>query len=198
MRCLRIPESTPSSHNIPLLNIYLRPSQNIPFPPRIYLFFHCYMRPSQNLPLSLSIYPLLNIYILPSQNLPLPPAIYPPLFHDYVRCHRIPKCTPSSHNIPTLKLLYATLPEYTSPSQNLPPFPLLYATSQNLPLPPRIYPLLYKVTLSESTLPSLPPSQNVPPAPPSFKHLYATLPEFTPLSQNIPPFFTTMCDTSII
>ena len=40
--------------------------------------------------------------------------------------------------------------------------------SQNLPLPPRIYPL--------------------------FQLLYATLPESTPLSQNIPPFSTTMWD----
>ena len=40
--------------------------------------------------------------------------------------------------------------------------------SQNLPLPPRIYP--------------------------TFQQLYATLPESTPPSQNIPPFSTTVCD----
>ena len=33
------------------------------------------------------------------------------------------------------------------------------------------------------------PSQNIPP----FQHLYATLPESTPSSQNIPPFSTTIC-----
>ena len=57
------------------------------------------------------------------------------------------------------------LPESTPPSQDLPPFIVIMWSvfgSQNLPLPPRIYPL--------------------------FKQLYATLPECTPPSQNIPPF----------
>ena len=43
-----------------------------------------------------------------------------------------------------------------------------YGGSQNLPLPPRIYP--------------------------SFQQLYATLPEATPPSQNIPLLSTTICD----
>ena len=125
---------------------------------------------------------------------------------------------------PLFKNIYATLLEYTSLSHNigLPPiFHSYMRQSQNLPLPPRIHPSLLEYTpfsafiwdthriypsLPEYTLfytkwrsqnlpfpPSLPPSQNVPS--PSFKHLYATLPEFTPLSQIISPFFTTMWDT---
>ena len=77
--------------------------------------------------------------------------------------------------------------------------------SQNLPLPPRIYPPFQQLnaTLSEST----PPSKNIPPFSttiilcdplrihpslpeyPPFQQLYATLPESTPPSQNMPPLF---------
>ena len=54
--------------------------------------------------------------------------------------------------------------------------------SQNLPLPPGIYPSFQQLytTLPEST----PPSQNIPP----FQQLYATLPESTPPPRIYPPF----------
>ena len=64
----------------------MRPSQNLPLPPRIDTpFFGNYMRHSHNLPLPSKIYPLfLQLYvtlpesILPSQNLPRPPEYIPP------------------------------------------------------------------------------------------------------------------------
>ena len=77
--------------------------------------------------------------------------------------------------------------------------------SQNILLPPRIYPPFQQLyaTLPESTPPSqnigptllfnnyMRPSQNLPLPPriyPPFQQLYATLPESTPPSQNIPHF----------
>ena len=54
-------------------------------------------------------------------------------------------------------IIYPSLPEYTPFLTNL-----YVRSSQNIPLPPRIYPL--------------------------FQQLYATLSEFTSPSQNIPPF----------
>ena len=69
-------------------------------------------------------------------------------------------------------------------------------SSQNLPLPPRIYPLfrdlLKCLWIPESTLPfqEYTPFFN--------KFICATLPESTPPSQNIPPFSTTICDPSSI
>ena len=73
-----------------------------------------------------------------------------------------------------------------------------YGGSQNLPLPPRIYPL-YCDYLKCLRLPEytplfnnfMRPSQNLPLPPrisPSFQQLYATFPESTPPSQNKPPF----------
>ena len=82
--------------------------------------------------------------------------------------------------------------------------------SQNLLLPPRIYPPFLQLYMQNThslniyLLPSenlpLPPriyplfhlrtSQNLPShITPPFKHLYATLPESTPPSQNIPLFY---------
>ena len=168
--CATLPESTPLSQNMPpfstticdppriypslleftlFCNNYniMRPSQNLPLPPRITLFlfsqFICATRlestpPSQNIP------PFQPIYICD------PPCIYPSL----------PEYTPFFN-----QFINATLPESTPPSQNIPPFstnlyvrrarylPLLLRylpsttkfnvyvrLSQNRPLPPRIYP----------------------------------------------------------
>ena len=100
------------------------------------------------------------------------PRIYPPPpFCDYVKCLLLLEYTPFKH-------LCEALPESTIPLRICPLFPHLYMRpSQNLPLPPRIYPpfehlrsislpeytrLLYKATLLESTLPL-------------FSQLYATL-----------------------
>ena len=103
----------------------------------------------------------------PSQNLPLPPRIYPPFQSIYVCDNNYMRPShPSPQNLPVFQQLYATFPESTPPSQNigLPPFSthVYVRPSQNLPLPPRIYP--------------------------PFQQLYATLPESTPPFQNISPF----------
>ena len=92
--------------------------------------------------------------------------------------------------------IYPFLPEYT------PFFKNYMRPSQNIPLPPRIYPSFQKLY---AILPnSTPPSQITPPP---FQQLYATLPESTPPSQNlpspsqnIPPFSTTiiLCDPARI
>ena len=129
------------------------------------------MRPCQNLPLPPRIYPLFHNYNImrPSQNLPLRPRIYPPFQQLYATFQ---ESTPPSQNIPPF-----STNAHVRPSQNQPPVPdytLLFNNymrpSQNLPVPPRIYP------------------------PPPFQQLYATLPEFTPPSQTIPSFSTTICD----
>ena len=140
----------------------MRPSQNLPLPPRIYPTFQ-------------QLYAIHPESTPPSQNIPHfsttmilcdPPRIYPslpeytPLFNNYMR---------HSQNFPSLPEYtlpfnnYATLPESTSTSQNIPHFsttiilcdpPRIYPflpeytplcnnymrPSHNLPLPPRIYP----------------------------------------------------------
>ena len=119
----------------------------------------------------------------PSQNLPLPPRIYPFFQQLYAT---IPESTSPSQNIPPFQQLYATLPESTPPSQNIPPFQPIYMCD-----PPRIYPSLpessrspFSTTISD--LPRIYPSlsEYTP-----ILQLYATLPESTPPSRNILPFF---------
>ena len=128
----------------------------------------------------------------PSQNPPLPPRIYPHFQQIYAT---LPESTPPSQNIPPPFLvtifdyhrIYPSLPEYT---------PLFYTyvrPSQNLPLPPRIYPLPFYFLAT-----IMRPSQNLPLPPriyPPFQQLYATLLESTPPSQNIPPhYLVTVCN----
>ena len=207
--CATLPESTPPSQNIlPFsTNLYVRPSQNLPLPPRIYPpfqqmyicdppiiylsvpeytpFLTNYMRPSQNLPLP-DYTPLFNKCIVrPSQNIPLPLKINP-LFNNYVR---------PSQNMPLPPRIYSSLfnnYNIMRPFQNRPLPPRIYPSifnnynimwpSQNLPIPPGIYlppfQQMYMCDPPEST----PPSQNIPP----FQQQYASLSESTPPSQNIP------------
>ena len=178
-----LPESPPPSQDTSsLFNNYniLRPSQNLPLPPRIYPPFQ-----------QLYYYATLPESTLPPRTHPSSttlcdaPRIYPsfpeytPLFNKCT-CATLPESTPPSQNIPPFSTtIYATLAESTSPSHNIPPFPQLYyyetlpestppsqnilpfstnlyvRPSQNLPLPPRIYPFFknYK---------TLRPSQNLP------------------------------------
>ena len=162
-----------------------------------------------------------------SQNLPPPTRIHPPpLYCDYVKCIWLPESTSPSQNIPPfstnicdLPRIYSFLPEYTPFSTIIcdppriypslpeyrpyPPFQQLYATlpestppSQNIPLqtirdPPRIYPSLPEYTPFSMSAICDPPRIY-----PPFQQLYATLPESTHPSQNIPPFSTTtrLCD----
>ena len=76
---------------------------------------------------------------------------------------------PPPQSILPYQQLYVTLPELIPLSQNIPLFHNynIMRPSQNIPLPPRLYP----------------------------QQLYATLPEYTPPSQKIPPFLTTICDS---
>ena len=143
------------------------------------------MRLSQNLP-SISEYaPFPNIYMRPSQNLPLRPRIYP---FEHLRFI----CDPtriypsfSEYTPPPFKHLYATIPKSAHPSQNrYHLFDNYIRQSHYLPLPPRIYPVLYKVTLLESAssfqnIPTL--STTICDAP----RIYPTLQESTLPSQNI-------------
>ena len=120
-----------------------------------------------------------------------PPRIYPflpeytPLFNQFI-CATLPEYTPLFS-----QFICATLPESTPPSQNIPPFStnLYVRSSQNLPLPPRIYPPFQQMYICDPpriylSVPEntpfftnyMRPSQNLP------------LPEYTPPSQNIPPF----------
>ena len=116
-----------------------------------------------------------------SQNLPIPPRIYPPIQQIHMRDP--PRIYPSlpEYTIPPphfstniilcdIPRIYPSLPEYTPlstnlcvrPSQNLPLFnncmrPSQKSTppSQNLPVPPRIYPPFQQLyeTLPESNPP---------------------------------------------
>ena len=72
-------ECTHPSQNIPLLNIYMRPFQNLPLPSRIYLPFHYYLQCSQSLTAPPIIHPppLLKIYMRPFQNIPSLPQYTP-------------------------------------------------------------------------------------------------------------------------
>ena len=176
-----LPESTPPSQNIPPFsrNLYVRPCQNLPLPPRKY--------------------PLFNKCIIcdPPRTYPPPPPLpeYTPLISQFI-CATLPESTPPSQNKPPLsanmcdpariypslpeytplisQFICATLPESTPTSPNIPPFQQMYnmRSSQNLPPPP----------LPEYT-------------PPISQFICATLPESTPPpSQNIPPLSANMCD----
>ena len=96
-----------------------------------------------------------------------------------------PRIYPSSEYTPTpLKHLYATLPESTHPRIDTALFYNYMRHSHNLPLPPTIYPVLYKVTLPESTS----SFQNIPPFSTTIcdvPRIYPALQESTPPSQNI-------------
>ena len=147
----------------------MRPSQNLPLPPRIYpIFQQRYVTlpestpPFQNIPPPPQNIPLLSTTIIlcdapiiyPS---PLPPE-YTPLFNNYYIMRRSwnpllpPRIYPSSSN-------------YVRDFQNLPFLreytPLFYDNcmqhSQNLPLPPRIYPspLFYNYMLYYKNIPSV-------------------------------------------
>ena len=150
-----------------------------------------YMRLSQNLPLPFRIYPLFNKFIcaiLP-EFIPLPPRKYP-FFNKFI-CKALPESTPPfnnymrhSQNVPLppkiyppfqqLQVLLAQFSRYVHKSGLKPDsfhFQQIYMYD-----PPRIYPFL---------------REHAP-----FQQLCATLPESTHPSQNIPPFLTTiiLCD----
>ena len=144
----------------PILNIYMRPCQNLPLPPRIaYPPFYNYMRHSHNSP---SLPEYTPFYIKwGSQNLPHLSRIYPHFLQ-----------------------LYATLPESMSPSQNLPPPPLHMRPFQNLPIPPEYTPFFTTMRHSHNlSLASL-AKYTFP-----LKHLYATLPESTSVPKYTPQIF---------
>ena len=122
----------------------MRPSQNLPLPPRLYPpFQQLYVTlpestsHSQNIPsVSTTICDPPRIH--PSQNIP------PPFSTTIILCDppRIYPSPPQNIPPPPFKLIYMcnppriypSLPEYT------PLFNKYMRLSQNLPLPPRIYP----------------------------------------------------------
>ena len=141
----------------------MRPSHNLPLPPRIYLPFqqlyatlpestppsqnilpfstNLFVRPSQNLPLPPRIYPPFNNYMWPSQNLPLSSRIYPPFQQMYMcnppRIHpSLPEYTPLSTTICDPPGIYHSLPEYTPICNSY----FIMQRSQDLSLPLSIYP----------------------------------------------------------
>ena len=182
MKCIRLPESTPPSQNIPPF------STTICEPPRIYPSLPEYTPFSTNV-----------CATLPSQNHPPPPPeyipfsttiilcgpsrIYPspestPLFKQFMCATTTicdpPRINPSPQNIPLFQQLHATFPESTPPSQNigLPPFltNVYVRPSRNLPLPPRIYP---------------PPPPGVSTTICDPPIIYPSFPEYIPFSTNV-------------
>ena len=90
--------------------------------------------------------PLVYNYMRHFQNLPLPPSL--PEFTSLQTTCDPPRIHPLSQNIPPFKYLFVTLPESTPPS---PFFDNYMRHSHKPPLPPRIYPLSYKMAVPEST-----------------------------------------------
>ena len=120
--------------------------------------------------------PLFVISVFESQNLPSLPE-YTPLFNQFI-CVTLPESTPPSQNIPPFQQMYICDPPriYLSVPEYTPFFTNYMRPSQNLPLP-EYTPLFNKCICA--TLPQYtPPSQNIPP----FQQLCATLPESTPPS----------------
>ena len=117
------------SHKISpsLFNNCMRPSQNLPLPPRIYPLFnnYMYMRPSQIIRLLPEyIYLHFNNYMRHLHYLPPPPhlpRIYP-CFQQLYYYATLPESIPPSRNIPPFQQLYETLPENTPPSEDTPSF----------------------------------------------------------------------------
>ena len=161
-------------------------------PPRIYLslpeytpLFNNYMRPSQNIPFPLKIYPPFQHKYMcdPPRICPsLPPRIHSPFQQLNAT---FPESTPLSTAIILCDAprIYPSLPEYTPP-----PFQQLFITlsestppSQNIPTFQQPY---YYTTLPESIPPSISPRIY----PPPFQQLYATLTEITPPFREYPPF----------
>ena len=130
-----------------------------------------YVRPSQNLPLSLRIYaPFQQMYMCDTPKIYLSLLIYAPLFNKCI-CATLPESTPSLFT------------NYMRPSQNLPLPPRIYPPFQQMYMcdPPRIYASLSVYTLFSTTMCN--PSR-----------IYPSLLEYTP------PFSTTiiLCDPSRI
>ena len=177
-----LPEYTPFS-----TNVYVRPSQNLPLPPRIYPPFQ-------------QLYATLPECTPPSQNIPPfsttiilcdPPRIYPSLPEYTPLCNNYNIMRPSQ-NIPLLprisplfQQIYMCDPPriYPPPSQNIPPFQQLYAT-----IPETTHPLRKKHPSFLTTIwpPSL--SEYIP------RPLSTIFQESTPQSLNMPPFLETTCN----
>ena len=116
------------------------------------------------------------------------PVSTPPLYCEYVKCIRLPESTPPSQNIPPFPTticdpprIYPSIPEYTPLLKQL-----ICATytppSQNIPT--------FSTTLDSVITHNLPRSRfKIIPGQILYATLYATLPESTPPSKNIPPFF---------
>ena len=124
-------------------NLYVRPSQNLPLPPRIYPpFQQIYMCDPPRIYPSLPEYtPLFTKYICATLPESTPPAQNIPLFSTTMLLCGAPGIYPSLSEYTPFQQLYGTLSETTPPSENAPPFFDNYMTppppsSQNIPLLP--------------------------------------------------------------
>ena len=158
---MTLTESTTPSQNIPPFSTTVCDASRIyPSLPEYTPFSkNVYVRPSQKLPLPTRIYPPFNNYMQPSQDLPLPPRIYPH-FQQLFYHATLPESIPPSQNIPPFQQLYATLPETTLPSENT---PLFLTTICHPPHPPPSLPEYILCPLSTILQESTPQSLNMPP-----------------------------------
>ena len=198
-----------------LFSNYMRPSQNLPLPPRISPFQQMYMCDPPRIYPSLPEYTsLFNNYMRSSQNIPLHLRIYPPFQQIYI-CATLPEYTPPYQNTPPFSTtkcdplrISPPLPEYTPLFNNY----IIMRHSQNLSLP--VYTPFFVISVFESqNPPSLPeytpfstnlyvrPSQNLPNAPsqnilPFSTNLYVRLSQNLPLPPRIYSPFKKMyiCD----
>ena len=158
VKCIRLPESTSPSQNIPpfqqiyaTLPEYTPSSQNIPpfstiicDPPKIYPSVPEY-RPYP---------PFQQLYATLPESTPPLQKYTPPFQQLYAT---LPDSTPPSQNVPHFQCqLYATLPQSTPPSQNIPPFSITICD------PPRIYSSLPEYTPIFNNYKNMRPPQNLP------------------------------------
>ena len=149
------------------------------------------MRPSENLPLPPRIYPLFQpLYMCDPPRIYSSNQEYTLIFNKFI-CATLPESPPPPPKIPSIppifnKFIYATLLESTPPSKNIRPFStnLCVRPSQNLPLTPRIPPFSTNLYVRPSyNLPLLP--RIYPPFQPIYvcdpPRIYPSLPEYTPI-----------------
>ena len=134
-----LPEYTPYS-----TNLYVRPSQNLPLPPRIY----SPLKTTRILCDAPRIYPISPKYTPPPppstticstlRIYPFLPEYTPPPFSTTMLLCDAPRINPFLPEYTPFQQLNATLPETTHPSENTPPFLELYEPppSQNISLLP--------------------------------------------------------------
>ena len=165
----------------PLFNNYMRRSQNLPLPLRIYPLLNICMRHSQNP--KPRIYPLFSTTICDSPKIYSPLLEYTPILSKYMRHpHNLALSRRIYNTLLNIyvRSMYAMLPQIISLSQYINPFSITKYIRHSAPL------YQYNIPLNIYSQPSdnLPPSQNLPLHSriyPLFLQLHATFPESTPI-----------------